>query len=552
MTRNKITYYILGLFFAGLLMNSCTKLYDTDYSEFISSDYEPATDDDVTAIVSAGYTGMRETLLFWNGYWKAQEMGADELVIPTRPNGWVDGGIYYKMHQHTWDVDDDIVYETWYYSYSAIATVNRLLYQISSGYLTLGDEEESTTSELKVLRAYYYSNLCDMYGNVPLDTLYDVEDGFLPEQNTRKEVFNFIVKEVKDNISNLSRTAGGVYYNRFNQWSARTLLAKMYLNAEVYTGTSMWNECVEQCDSIIAFSESSGKYELDASSKTPFSTNNNDDSNEIIFGIAIDPQYTTESNSFDLHMQTLQPGNQETYQLTAAPWGGIAAIPQFINSFDSEDKRFTDNFIYGQQYTYDGDTIYSTMGDSIGRPLCYYNAIRPMSETSSENHGYRMMKFEIAIGSSNILENDFPLYRYADILMMKAECLLRGASSSYGETDPGTIVTTVRSRDFDDASKATVTTEELKGAGSYDYGYINDDATYTYEGNNIEYGRFLDELGWEFNQEGRRRTDMIRFGAYVSKSSLFYEATNNDYENLYPISQTILDNNANLSQNEGW
>ncbi len=545
MKIKNIIYFILGLFFTGIFVSSCTDLYDTNYSEFISDEYEPATDDDVTAIISAAYTNWREVLLFWNGYWKANELCADEIVIPTRPNGWNDGGIYYNMHTHTWDYSDDIVYETWARSYSAIATCNRLLYQINDGYLTLGDEQESTVSELKVLRASYYYTLIDLYGNVPLDTLYDVEDGYVPEQNTRSEVFNFIVSEIKDNIDNLSTDVGGVYYNRFNQWSAKTLLAKMYLNAEVFTGTSMWEECLEQCNDVIA----SGGYSMDSSPKTPFSTTNDTDSKEIIFGIAIDPQYTSDWNTFDLHMQTLQPGNQATYQLTVSPWGGIGTVPQFIDSFDPDDKRLTDNFVYGQQYSYEGDSLFSTMGDSINRPLCYYNAIRPMDEVSSENHGYRIMKFELAIGSSNIMENDFPLFRYTDILMMKAECLLRT-----GDADgAAAIVTEVRSRAFDDASKATVTGEELEGGSTYNYGYINDDASYTYEGgSDIQYGRFLDELGWEFNQEGRRRQDMIRFGAFTTKSSLFYQATNNDYENLYPIPKTALESNANLSQNTGW
>lgn len=549
MANKKIINILLSLFFAGFFIISCTKLYDTDYSEFISDEYSPSNEDDVTAIISAAYTNWRKVLLFWNGYWKANELCADEIVIPQRPNGWNDGGIYIKMHTHTWDYSDDIVYETWARSYSAIATCNRLLYQINDGYLTLGDEKESTVSELKVLRASYYYMLCDLYGNVPLDTLYDVEDGYVPVQNTRKEVFDFIVTEIKDNISNLSRVAGGVYYNRFNQWSARTLLAKMYLNAEVFTGTSMWDECIEQCDSIIAFSESSGDYYLDDSPKTPFSAENDATSKEIIFGIAIDPQYTDDWNTFDLHMQTLQPSNQSTYKLTVTPWGGIGTIPQFIDSFDPEDKRLTDNFVYGQQFSYAGDSLYCSMGDSINRPLCYYNDIRPINEISSENHGYRIMKFELAIGSSNIMENDFPLFRYTDVLMMKAECLLRNGNADVAAE----IVTQVRLRAFDDVARATVTGDELKGGSTYNYGYINDDASYTYEGGaDIEYGRFLDELAWEFNQEGRRRQDMIRFGAFTTKSSLFYKSTNNDYENLYPIPKTALESNANLVQNTGW
>lgn len=537
---------IKGFLLASLAIwtNSCTDLYDTNYSEVVPDSYE-FSDADVGGLVSAGYTSYREILLWWNGYWRAQENCADEIITPPRPNGWVDGGIYQRMHRHTWTTSDDIVYQTWTRTYSGIATCNRIIAQINSGYIDLGESNATMISELKVLRASYYYILCDMYGNVPIDTVYTEETGYLPQYNTRIEVYNFIVKEILDNVDNLSTTVGGTYYNRFNQWSARTLLAKVYLNAEVFSGSAHWQDCIDQCDSVI----NSKGYSLESDQKSVFATEN-ESSSEIIFGIAIDPSYTTEWNTFDIHMQTLQPACQATYQLSATPWGGMCAIPQFINTFDSDDKRLTKNFIRGQQYDYYGDTLLCTLGDSTGLPMHFENVVEPIDNVSSECHGYRFQKFEIANGSSNILENDYPYFRYTDILMMKAECLLR-----LGEFDAAaTIVTQVRSRAFDVKSKATVTGDELLEGSSYNYGLRDEGNLGTSDqgGSDIQYGRFLDELGWEFNQEGHRRSDMIRFGVFTTRSFLSHDIQADDHTSLYPIPLSALESNANLIQNDGY
>ncbi len=536
-----------AIILSSLIFGSCTDLRDTSYSSLLADEYSP-TDDDATAIVDAAYTYMRNVVLLNNGYWRANEICADEVALPARPNGWVDGGIYRRMAPHTWATDDDIVYETWARAYAGISSCNRVLYQIDSNYFDLGDDETGVVSELKVLRSYYYYVLCDMYGNVPLDTVYDVEDGFLPEQNTRQEVYNFIVKEIKENVDNLSTDVGGTYYNRFNQWSARTLLAKMYLNAEVYTGTADWDDCLEQCNKVIAIEGSDG-YELDDTQKDVFATEN-EDSPEIIFGIAIDESYTTDWNTFDLHMQTLEPASQATYDLSSTPWGGISMLPEFINTFDTDDKRYTDNFIYGPQYDSGGDVLYCTL-ENTDTQLDYTNTIEPLNETSGEADGYRLGKFEIASGSSNILNNDFPLFRYADVLMMKAECLLRT-----GDADgAATIVNEVRSRNFDDYTDKSVTGSDLEGESSYDYGVRDGEDSETHEGGDFAYGGFLDELGWEFNQEGRTRQDMIRFGVFATKSYWGFEGASDgskDYTNIYPIPQTALDSNSKLSQNSGY
>jgi hypothetical protein len=187
------------------------------------------------------------------------------------------------------------------------------------------------------------------------------------------------------------------------------------------------------------------------------------------------------------------------------------------------------------------------MGAFTGQPLAYINEV-PSIDASEEVHGYRFGKFEIALGSSNILSNDFPLFRYADILMMKAECLLRTGNTS----EAATIVTQVRQRAFAaNPAKATVTGAQLQGGSSYDYGRRDTNSNTSEGGSNIQYGRFLDELAWEFNQEGRRRQDMIRFGAYTTKSWFSHDPSES-YRTLYPIPQAALLTNSKLKQNPGY
>lgn len=201
----------------------------------------------------------------------------------------------------------------------------------------------------------------------------------------------------------------------------------------------------------------------------------------------------------------------------------------------------------GQQYSSGGEPLLCTMGGLVGEPMVLINEI-PDIGSSEEIHGYRFEKFEIALGSSNILNNDYPLFRYADVLMMKAECLLRT-----GEEDAAaTIVTEVRERAFtSNPDKATVTGAELLEGSVYDYGLRTESAETDEGGDDIEYGRFLDELAWEFNQEGRRRQDMIRFGVYTTKS-FFAHSPNGSYRSIYPIPRGRMETNTNLQQNPGY
>ena len=546
----KINQYIIpgiiGILFIPLIFSACTKLKDSSYNQIISSEFTP-TSSELPALAGAAYVDWRGLLLQWNTVYRAQEVSGDEMLTPARPNGWVDGGVYRRLHEHKWTTDDDVVINIWTRAYQGITNCNRIIYQVQSGAIPVASKDTaSLVGEMKLLRASYYWILCDIYGNVPIVDRFDVPDGYLPAQNTRKEVYDFIVSDLVANIPKVTDDVSTKTYGKFNKWAGLTLLAKMYLNAEVYTGTPEWEKCKSVCDTIINFANSTGKFVLEPNQKNVFVTEN-ENSKEIIFALPFDSKYVNDWNSFDVHMQTLEPENQKTYNLQSSPWGGVCAIPQFINTFAPADSRLTDNYIMGQQYTANGDSLFGTMGDYVGKPLAYRNYL-PGVDQSEEVDGYRLGKFEIAMGATNRLSNDWPLFRYADVLMMKAECLLRT-----GDADgAAALVTQVRERDFkSDPSKAVVTGAQLMKGSSYDYGLRNHLTTTDEGGGDIQYGRFLDELAWEFNQEARRRTDMIRFGVFTTKSWLSH-SPNGDYRSLFPIPKTEIDKNSNLKQNPGY
>ncbi|RYY15856.1 MAG: RagB/SusD family nutrient uptake outer membrane protein, partial [Chitinophagaceae bacterium] len=153
-------------------------------------------------------------------------------------------------------------------------------------------------------------------------------------------------------------------------------------------------------------------------------------------------------------------------------------------------------------------------------------------------------------GARAALSVDFPIVRYADILMMKAESLLRTGK----ENEAAVIVTQVRQRAFrSNPSKATVTGAELKMGSVYKYGYYNTNATISelQGGADIQFGRFLDELGWEFAAEARRRQDIIRFGVFHTKI-WFNHRPSSMQKALFPIPEGELIKNTNLKQNPGY
>jgi hypothetical protein len=539
--KNRLLKYFLiaGIGFMTLLFYSCTKLDETVYSELTAEQFNP-TESDVASVIGPVYSNLRNVVSGWAGLYDVIEESSDLIVTPVRPNGWDDGGMYRRMHKHTWTPDEYHTGALWTRIYRGVTHANRALYQIESGNLPIANNKENYIAELKVARAFYYYLLLDNYGNVPIVTQFDVPEGFLPTQSSRLDVYNFVVKEVTDNINLLSDANDASTYGRFNKWAAYTLLAKVYLNAEVYSGTAKWNECVAACDAVI----NSGKFSLEAVYSDIFKTENQG-CVETIFAVPYDEIY---AGWLHWHMKTLHPLNQATYNLQESPWGGSCAIPQFINTYNPNDKRLAQTWIIGQQFSSGGDTLYCNLGaDKMGLPLNYINFVQS-ADYAAEDEGYRIGKYEIKMGAKGQLSNDVPIFRLADVMMMKAECLLRTGNAG----GAAALVTEVRQRSFDNPGDATVTGAQLQENSSYVYGFVeNGVITELDNTGSIQFGRMLDELAWEFVGELHRRSDLIRYGVYTKKTWLSHRP-NGDNRALFPIPQDQLNNNTNLVQNPGY
>jgi len=537
MKTNRSKYSIVALLLT-LFLSACNNNLD----EIL---YTDVTDDNLTytsAYQATGivYANMRD--FFDHHNWAGvQETSSDELVMPANASGWDDGGIYKRIHLHTWNSENMQMATMWNSFYKGVINANRIISLFEADKIPLPDgvSKENLLAEMKVARAFFYWLICDNFGDAPLVTTVTTE---LPTKTSRKELYEFIVSEVNAALPNLSEDNSKLLYGRFNKWAANTLLANVYLNAAVYAGTPAWESCIKQCDEVI----NSGKYNLSPNFKDIFATNN-EASPEIIFAIPFDENL---AGGFSFHMFSWHASLQAKANMQATPWGSgsAMAVSQFIDTYDQADGRLADTWLMGPQFAADGKTPLLGGYDQAKKPLIFTKDL-PDGLYTGESEGYRMNKFAVKMGAKDVLDNDFPFFRYADILLMKAECLLRTGNAA----EAAQLVTQVRNRAFKATpAKANVTGTALQQNSGYQYGYIKDykmvDAGNT---SPVTYGRMLDELGWEFAWEGHRRRDMIRFGVFTSKSWLSHKP-NGDYRITFPIPQPTLDSNPNLTQNQGY
>lgn len=523
---------LLGLGLLGAI--ACHDLTEVPYTEVTDQNFKP-TAKDLGSVIAPAYTPLRNLWMAWYGNIDTQEESSDELLTPVRPNGWYDGGTYIRMHQHRWDSHQGQPSSLWGNAWAGINAVNRVLYQIESGAIPVdADTKVKIPAELRALRAYNYSLLLDNFGNVPIVTDFTATD--LPQQSTRQQVYDFVVKELTDALPNLSEETGTATYGRMTKWAALAILARVQLNAEVYTGTPHYNDVIALTQQII----DGGKYKLEADYRKPFARTN-DKSIENIWAVPYDAINAPQSS---FHMKTLKPELRFVFNMQAQPWGGSASNPQFIDTYDPADKRLTDTWLTGPHF------------DGAGHGYDFVKFV-PEIDSTNFNNGYPVWKYEIYAGETGASDVDYPIVRYAEVLMMKAEALLRT-----GQADAAAaIVTQVRQRDFpSDPSKATVTGAQLLQGSSYNYGWSDKDGvvkdaaggTPTFNGGaDVKYGRFFDELGWEFAAEGHRRSDMIRFGVFTTKT-WFNHVPLGSYHAIFAIPSGALNTNSNLQQNPGY
>ena len=517
---------------------ACTDLTEVPFTEITEANFKP-TEGDLAAMIAPAYTPMRGIWMSWYGMVDWQGEVGDMLLTPVRPNGWYDGGIYIQNHEHRWNASSPgMANGLWGNAFSGINAANRVLYQIDSGVLPItGAAKDQTIAELRAVRAYYYYLLMDNFGNIPIVT--DFTQTELPTQSTRQAAYDFVVKELTEAMPNLSDAVSTATYGRMTQWAAKGLLTRIYLNAQVYTGTAQWAKVIETADQII----NSNKFQLDAAYRTPFSRNNHTASKEIIFAVPYDQVY----GGSNFHMKTLKPDLRFALNLGAQPWGGSAANPQFIDTYDPADQRLTDSWLMGPVF------------DGSGRGYNFVKHVPHMQNPRPDfNHGFPVWKYEIYSGMTGASEVDFPSIRLAEIMLAKAEAQLRTGNAG----SAAQIVTQVRQRNFKgaNAGRATVTAATLTGGSKYNYGWYDSDGVVktgpggtpvTNGGADVQFGGMLDEWRWEFPAEALDRQMLIRFGVYTTKT-WFNHRPNGDYRVLFAIPQQRLNTNANLKQNTGY
>jgi starch-binding outer membrane protein, SusD/RagB family len=505
---------------------SCTDLDPVVYSEIVNENFFK-TEEQVLSAAGPAYQSLN-AYPSANGVWAINELTTDEVMIPTRGIHWYNDGIFQRFHRHTWIPTEFIINYSWTATYAGITNCNRVIYQYEIIQQETGEPSQAlitVNNELKCLRGLYYFILMDLFGNVPIVDSFNVPLGFAPKNNTRAEVFQFIESDVTKGIPTLNNTVDMTTYARFNRYAAFALLAKLYLNAEVYTGQPRLDDAIAACDSIIL----QGKYSLNDDYYDNFAINN-ENSPENIFVIPfsdLDPPFwgdeTYPARMFNHHLWTLHFNGTQTFNCEQGGWDGFCALPSFYYSYDASDIRRT-QWLAGQQFSYTGDTLYCSVEKS-GQPLVYTPEVNSLEE-AAENEGARWAKYDYTNARNNQLANDWVFFRYADVLLMKAEALMRknGGIASQEAVD---LANQVRARAFpDDNSKlyttATLTLSEL-----------------------------LAERGRELACEGWRRNDQIRFGVFNDPADFRPDAAAATY-NLFPIPQDQINANPNLAQNPGY
>jgi starch-binding outer membrane protein, SusD/RagB family len=518
---------------AGILVfsitPSCTDLDEVLYDQIASENFYKTQEEVISAIAPA-YGDLK-----WiENIWTLNSHNTDHTLIPTRGRHWYDGGHWQRMHEHTWSSETPQINNVWGYGFDRVNRANMLIFQLEQLENMDAELRDQFLAELKMIRAFGYYQLIDFFGNVPIVDRFDVEPGFSPPNNAdfqtgRTEVFNFIESDLLDNINNLSEEKNQSTYGRFNKWTAHAMLAKLYINAETWTGTGRWDEVIAHCDAII----NSDLYQLEGNYFNNFAAENSG-STENIFVIPYDETRTDWGLIFFWlgHHYAMQ----RKFNTANGPWNGFSALPSHYKSFDELDIR-RNGWLVGPQYSSTGEVLLCSE-ESAPNPLNLTVDFVNIYDATDQNtydhrnaleyNGARIMKWEISALPAWSMGNDLAIYRYADILMLKAEALMRknGGAATQEAVD---LVNQVRSRAFDDPTGKLYTTATL------------------------DLDALLMERSWEFYFEGMRRNDLVRFDKFVRGEWEFFDRSGEqDFRNVMPIPQPRINANPNLKQNPGY
>lgn len=483
----RFLYLIIGI----AAFSACTNLDEEIYSKLAKDNFFISEEAFVTYSARA-YAALQD----WateQSYWTFDIQVGDEVCVPLNPVGeWDNSGRYREIQTHQLQNSNKLLLMAWEYCFNGISACNDVLDVFESA-KTEFDGKAKAIAEVKIMRAYFYFMAICYWKEVPYAPKKDIKN--YPEKKDRAFIFNFIEKEIKDNIDLLNVKPTTESYGRVTRGVAEFLLAKLYLNAEFLTGDkNRWADAEAACKDIMTNNNGGSYYSLENNYKDLFKVHN-ENSPEGILVIPYSTVYTKSDHyAFIIYMSTLPADLCAPMGIAAKAWDGLVAQPDFMASYEAGDIRKEATWIYGQQYDLDGNPLSITI-DGVSVPYI----IDPdfpesaLKERRTALQGARIGKWEYQsdgtlTGGQVSMENDFYIMRYADVILMYLEAVIRQGKTT-ADADALAAFDKIRTR---------------AGLAPIPFTSLTLDKLYQ-------------ERSHELAVEGWHRQDMIRFGKYLEK-----------------------------------
>jgi hypothetical protein len=547
----------------------CTKLKENLYDRITSSNFLQTKDDVIRDFLRAfdhGYWSVQGGGLFYG-----QELSTDELMTPNRDGDWFDGGIYQRIHYHTWNTQDSFTTDMWNGLFAGVSMATNSLQDIEAidpiKFNMTQAEKADFIAELRTLRAWFNLRALDLYRNIPIVTAVKGETT-MPAQSTPQETFNFIEKELLESMPDLptSQSLGTNGIGRLTKGAAASLLVRLYLNAKVYIGQDKFTECATLCQDIIAGKY--GNYSLESRWDAPFDYNNAQ-SPEVIFGFP--STFANTHYHYSTEMYWFMAPHQAYNLFGFTNWGNMNTRFALQPGRDIDSVEYSFNlgkpFVKFQKYPDDFRLKkYKNLGNSKRQGMFLYGYLPYYSDSTKlvkSNRGYTIFardqvgwfrdlppgqvladkesdmnhaddnsgiwpaKYPIyPTGDPNTIASSFVEIRLAEIYYSLAECKYRAGDKA----GAGTLLNAVRKRNYP----------------------VGSPSLYNTNGSQLTDQEMLDEWGREFLVEGRRRTDMIRWGVFNTGTWWDKRPDGDDHTRIYPIGQVVMSVSPQMKQNPGY
>ncbi|MDT0688921.1 RagB/SusD family nutrient uptake outer membrane protein [Salegentibacter sp. F188] len=506
---------------AALLM-----LVGCGLDEEVYSVYTPETFYSSEESVLSSLSGVYRNFALITGMgieYRVLELPADQVLLHGKIQGWWANTDSEQLMEHKWDASHAYFTTTWNTFFATVGQTNGLIASLEASGM---EDIEGPKAELKALRAYAYFYLMDLFGSVPIFLEPRVDPNNLPQQNSRAEVFDFVVSELQEAAEMLpsKTTVGAEYYGRLTKEAVYALLATTYLNGEVYTGTAYNAEAIDYANRVIE----SGAYTLLPEYFENFAPDNERNS-EFIFGGVYTPNVP--GGIGQPFVQKVLPGiSGGLFGLPYTPQNGFGTRPSVEALYSEEDARKSMFLSHGElRDPRNGEVVMverivpdnnSQLYDperSNSGPVPYVIIPATGIRNQPMNAGIKWIKWQIDPNTNGgNASNDVAFIRYADVLLTKAEALARQG----------------------DFEAARLIINEIRGrSGATPLDSINLDD-------------ILDERGRELAFEMTRRRDLIRFGKFTD--SWEFKEESEPFRTIFPIPRTAIDANPNLEQNPGY